>query len=63
MKITNTEKIKRLKEILYISEITSLKEDTKWVISFRKPEFQGGESEVISKEEAQMILGLLKENH
>jgi len=48
---------KTLKELLYITEDVST---NKWFISFRQPEFQGGDSEEISKEEAVELLSYLK---
>ena len=45
--------MKTTKELLYITEDAS---NDKWFLSFRKPEFQGGDSEEISKKEAMRIL-------
>ncbi len=41
--------MKKLNEILFITEHP---ESDTWILSFAKPEFQGGESFVISKEDA-----------
>jgi len=49
--------MKTLKELLYITEDSSA---DKWLVSFKKPEFQGGDSEEISKEEAISLLSFLQ---
>ena len=48
--------MKTLNELLYVTEDAST---DKWFISFRQPEFQGGDSEEISKEEAVKLIGFL----
>lgn len=44
--------MKTLKEILYLTYHDS---EDKWVLSFERPEFAGGESFEISKEEAKKL--------
>ena len=50
--------MRKLNEILYVTEDTSVS-PTRWSISFRNPEFQGGDSEDISKEDATLILQVM----
>ena len=51
--------MKKLNEILFITEFP----DTgKWCVSFRRPEFQGGESEEISEEDAIELGTLIQKN-
>lgn len=47
--------MKTLKELLHITEHSGTNE---WILSFRKPEFQGGDSEIISEEDAKLIMSM-----
>ena len=53
--------MKTLKELLHINEEILLYGNTKWFISFKKPEFQGGDSEEITEREARMLLFFLQD--
>ncbi len=48
--------MRKLNEVLYITEEPH---NNKWYLSFKKPQFQGGDSVEISKEEAIKLLKVI----
>lgn len=49
--------MKTLNEVLYITEDANT---GKWYVDFKRPQFQGGESEEISKEDAVKLMSVIK---
>ncbi len=52
--------MENLNKILYITEDTSVS-PTKWILSWRRPEFQGGESVEIAEKDAKALLLIITE--